>query len=351
MTHQYLQKIRYGMALIIMSFLLLLSVLFALSLGSASISDSHIWTIASYHLFGMNSGSPVLLGYEDDIIWNLRMPRIALGVIAGVGLSVSGVIMQAVVRNVLADPYILGLSSGASLGATIAIMFGLGTILGIGTVGVCAFIGACISAVFVLFIAGKSAGPVRLLLSGMVMGAICSSFSGLIVFFADNKAGIQSITFWLMGSLGSVTWEQLFILYPVIILCSIALWMTSKILNLMLLGDEVAIVLGRKLDNYRKMYILIVSCMVGFIVYASGMIGFVGLIIPHCVRSLFGVNHWKLLPPSALAGAIFLVWVDIFSRILIKGTELPIGILVSVVAAPFFVYLMMKNRYKFGGTE
>ena len=170
-----------------------------------------------------------------------------------------------------------------------------------------------------------------------------------IVYFANNKEGMQSIAFWLMGSLSGAKWDSIFIIAPIVMISILFFWTQSRILNLMLLGDEVAITLGRDLHIYRQVYLLVSSLIVGFVVYAAGMIGFVGLIIPHIIRMLVGTDHKKLVPISALAGAIFLVLADGLCRIIIPKTELPIGILISLIGAPCFVYLMIKKTYGFGG--
>lgn len=349
MKHVLGRQIGLSLILIFLGSLLLISVLMAVSIGPVSISLTDIWHVVAYHFFGWYETSTILEGYEEDIIWNLRMPRVMLAVIVGVGLSISGTVMQAIVRNILADPYILGLSSGASLGATLAIMIGVGTFLGNEVIGGCAFLGALLAAFFVLLLSGHSASPVKLLLSGMVISAICSAISSFIIFFADNKEGMQSITFWLMGSLSNATWNQISFLFSLTIIFSGVIWLSSKILNMMLVGDEAAITMGISLELYRKIYIVVVSLIVGFIVYASGMIGFVGLIIPHCVRSVIGTNHWRLLPVVALVGAIFMVWADILCRMIIPGSEMPIGVLIAIVSAPFFIYLLVHKMYGFGG--
>ena len=161
----------------------------------------------------------------------------------------------------------------------------------------------------------------------------------------------MSITYWLMGSLAGANWGNISVILPLVILCVFFFITQYRVLNLMLLGDEVSITLGTDLHKYRNFYLLVTSLMIGFIVYASGMIGFVGLIIPHVVRILVGTDHKKLIPISCLMGAILLVWADVLCRVMIKGTELPIGILISMIGAPCFIYLMAKKSYGFGGKD
>lgn len=333
--------------------LLGISVLWALSIGTVHFSISKIWeTVIS------EAGNPVPLeapgqGSEHDIIWLLRMPRIVLAACVGAGLALSGAVMQAIVKNPLADPYILGVSSGASLGATASILLGIGMVFGENFVGVCAFLGAFAVSLGVVFIAnmGGRATSIKLLLAGMALSAVCSAFSSFIIYFANNREGMQTVAFWMMGSLAGAKWSIIEVMLPLIILASGFFCMQSRILNLMLLGDESAVTLGTDLHRYRQVYLLVSSLIVGFAVYAAGMIGFVGLMVPHVIRMTVGSDHRKLIPLSALAGAIFLVVSDGLCRIIIPHAEIPIGILVSLIGAPCFVYLMIKKTYRFGGDE
>lgn len=183
----------------------------------------------------------------------------------------------------------------------------------------------------------------------MALSTVCSAFSSFIVYFANNRYGMQSITYWLMGSVAGAKWQNIRIIFPVVIISTLFFITQYRTLNLMLLGDEVSITLGTDLQKYRQFYLIITSVVIGFIVYASGMIGFVGLSIPHLVRMTFRTYHKRIILLSALVGAIFLVWADVLSRIIIQGSELPIGILISMIGAPSFIYLMVSKSYGFGG--
>ena len=268
-------------------------------------------------------------------------------------LSISGVVMQAIVKNPLADPYILGISSGASLGATFAIMLGFGAILGGNFVGVMAFIGALLVSFGVLLLANikGSATSSKLILAGMALSAVCSSFSNFIIYIANDKTGMQTVSYWLLGSLAGAKWETDIIILPIVIIACLFFWSRYRVLNLMLLGDDVSITLGTDLHKPRHIYLIITSIMIGLSVYCAGVIGFVGLIIPHAVRMIFGTDHKKLIPISALVGSIFMIFADALSRIIIPNSEMPIGILISMVGAPVFIYLMVKRSYGFGGVE
>ena len=330
--------------------ILLISMAGALTIGTVSLSVGDV-VFAVYD--SLRSSVPIDApgqGPLHDIVWLLRMPRILMAACIGAGLATSGVIMQAIVKNSLADPYILGVSSGASLGATAAILLGIGVSLGENFVGISAFIGAFAISLAIVFIAnmGGRANAVKLLLAGMALSAVCSAFSSFIVYFANDKDGIQSITYWLMGSMAGAKWSTLQVMIPMSIVIPLFFYTQSKILNLMLLGDDTAVTLGVDLHRYRQVYLLVSALLVGFAVYAAGMIGFVGLIVPHVSRMLVGADHRRLLPIAALSGAIFLVWADVLCRVIIPQTELPIGILISMIGAPCFIYLMVKRTYGFG---
>lgn len=337
--------------LIVLAILLTVSIMWALMIGSAKLQLRDIYFVISDVLINNGMNIPESLWPVQDIIWLLRLPRIVLAAIIGSGLSTCGVVMQAIVKNPLADPYILGISSGASLGATAAILLGVGLTFGENFVGICAFIGAFAISLAVVFIAniGGPANSMKLLLAGMALSAVCSAFSSFIVYFSNNREGLQTVTYWLMGSLAGANWQNLAVTIPIILLSIVVFMTQSRILNLMLLGDETAITLGRDLHIYRQIYLLLSSLVVGFAVYSAGMIGFVGLVVPHVVRMLVGTDHKKLIPFSAFSGAIFLVIADGLCRIIIPRTELPIGILISLIGAPCFIYLMIKRAYGFGG--
>lgn len=339
----------YLCAVVILLAVLVGSVLFAVTVGSADLTVRQVYQIILFELFHIGDPAALGQGAVHDIVWLIRLPRIVLGVAVGMGLATVGVVMQAVVQNPLADPYILGISSGASLGATAAILLGIGA-FGSGSVGVCAFLGALGVSFAVIWIShlGGRATSVKLVLAGVALSSVCSAVSNFIVYVADDPGRFMTVTFWLMGSLAGAEWESNGVIFLVVLL-AIAFFLTqSRTLNLMLLGDDTAVTLGTNLHRYRQVYLIVASLMVGFVVYASGVIGFVGLIIPHVVRVLFGVDHRRLLPLSALTGGVFLVWADVVSRTIIPNAELPIGILISIVGAPAFVLLLIKKTYSFG---
>ncbi len=341
----------FALALIILMVAVLLTAIYAISIGTIDIPLKKIMDVIAAKFKPSAYPDSYSMGSLHDVIWLIRMPRVILACLVGMSLAVVGVVMQAIVKNPLADPYILGISSGASLGATLAILLGIGTFLGGNFVGVMAFIGAFGISIGVLFISnlGGKSNSIKLLLAGMALSALCSSFSSFVIFFADDKEGIKTITYWLMGSLAGAKWSQILFIAPLIILGTLFFMTQYRTLNLMLLGDDVAITLGKNLNHSRKIYLIITSLMIGLVVYCSGMIGFVGLIIPHINRMIFGTDHKRLVVVSALLGSLFMIWADIFSRTLLPHTELPIGILISAIGSPCFIWLLCKRTYGFGG--
>lgn len=336
---------------ILLFIFLIMSILIAVRIGPVNISFKEAYDVIFYELFGMGDSSILAKGPTHDIVWIIRLPRLVLAVAVGAGLSVVGVVMQAVVKNPIADPYVLGISSGASLGATAAMLLGVGSFLGDNFIGICAFIGAFGVSMLVLIISniGGRSNSVKLLLAGMALSSVCSAFSSLLVYFSDNGNAFKQVVFWLMGNLAGAKWEQLVFILPSILIGCILLFTQYRTLNLMLLGDETAITLGTDLHKYRQLYLVISSFMVGVLVYSAGVIGFIGLIIPHFVRMMFGTDHKKIIPIACLVGAIFLVWCDVLSKILIKNVELPVGLLISVIGAPCFIWMIVRKTYGFGG--
>lgn len=243
---------------IILIALLIAGMAWSLFLGTVHIPANTLWQVVASKFVDTITIEDPRQGALNDIVWMLRMPRVVLAALVGAGLAVSGVIMQAIVKNPLADPYILGISSGASTGATVAILMGVGIAFGEEYVGIMAFIGAMVISFGVLIIAnmGGRANAIKLLLAGMALSAVCSAFTSIIVYFANDKEGIQNVTFWMMGSLAGANWDLIGIMLLVILVPIVFFWSQTRILNLMLLGDEVAITLGIDLHRYRQLYLV-----------------------------------------------------------------------------------------------
>ena len=311
----------YVAVLIGLAGFLIFSILAAITFGNADLSLKDVYSVIAYKLFHIKSLSAYAEGAVHDVVWLIRLPRVLLALAVGMALSVCGVVMQAIVQNPLADPYVLGISSGASLGATLAIMLGIGSFLGGNSVGITAF------------------------------SAVCSAFSNFVIYITNDKNAATEVMKWSMGSLAGASWTRVGVMLPVTLVCVAVFWTQYRNLNLMLLGDDVSITLGTDLHRLRTFYLIVASVMIGFAVYCAGVIGFVGLVIPHVVRILFGTDHRKLLPLSALLGASFLIWCDVACRVILKNSEMPIGVLVSIIGAPCFIYLLVRKSYGFGGAR
>lgn len=344
-------RTKTGIFFVALCSLLILSLLLSIRFGNAQLSVADVYGVLVYKLFHWEEFAHLGVGPTHDIVWVIRLPRVLLAMLVGIGLSVCGVIMQAVVKNPLSDPYILGISSGASFGATIAVLSGIGTVLGTGSIGVLAFAGAMGTTLAVIFLSnlGGRANMVKLVLSGMVMSAIFSAFSSFMIYIANDKNATVEITHWLMGSMAGAKWFNVSIVFWIVLLGTLFFATQYKILNTMLLGDDAAITLGVNVYVYRTLYMIVTSLIIGFIVYASGVIGFVGLVVPHFVRLLVGTDHQRVVPFSAVIGGIFLIWADVVSRVLLAHSEIPIGIIISLIGAPCFIYLLIRYAYRFGG--
>ncbi|MDE7221290.1 MAG: iron ABC transporter permease [Oscillospiraceae bacterium] len=332
-----------------------LSILAAVTFGTMRLPMGEVYQVIRFELGRIFLRLPIPEEWAPgtpihDVVWLIRLPRLVLAAAVGVSLSISGVIMQAIVKNPLADPYILGISSGASLGATVAVMLGVGLTLGSNYVGIMAFLGAfCVSmAVIALANVGGRATSVKLLLAGSALSAVCGAFSSFIIYIAHDDHSTGKIVNWTMGSLAAADWENNAAILAVALAGTLFFLTQYRTLNLMLLGDDSAITLGTDLHRRRVAYLVVSSLMVGFAVYNAGVIGFVGLVVPHGARMLFGTDHKKLIPISALAGAVFLVWADVLCRTILPGNEMPVGILTSILGAPVFIYLMARKKYGFG---
>lgn len=344
---------KYYLVLILCIGMLIGSIILAASIGSFQVEPSDTYRILLYKLFGIEIGDVQSLigGPIYNVIWKIRFPRVLLGLAVGAGLALCGCIMQACVQNPLAEPYILGISSGASFGATFSIMLGISAIpfLPVSGIAFWSFLGAMGASVIVLKLSSMNgrASSTKLILAGTVVNALCTAFSNFIISVASNAEGMQSVKFWTMGSLATAKWEN--IATPIVctaLACLYFLLQTKK-LNTMLVGDEVAMTLGTDLNKYRRIYMVIISILTGVLVASCGIIGFVGLVIPHVVRAITGADHRRLLPICILVGGIFLVWADAIARIIIPNAELSIGIITSLVGAPFFAYILIKRSYSF----
>lgn len=278
---------------------------------------------------------------EAIIIFQIRLPRTFMALLVGAGLAVAGVAMQALFKNPLADPYVLGASSGAGFGAALIISLG---VLGAIYIPVAAFAGAVIATftVYALSMIGPRSSVTLLLLSGIAIGTFFSALISYLMFVAGQN--LTALVFWLMGGLWASTWQYVEITFPVILVATIILYAYARDLNLMLSGEESAQHLGVSVESLKKILLVTVSFIVGVAVAFCGIIGFVGLIVPHVVRTFTGPDHRALIPASALFGGILLIWADIVARSAIPGEEMPVGIITALLGAPFFMYLVRSRR-------
>jgi iron complex transport system permease protein len=287
-------------------------------------------------------------GVESVILLDIRLPRVLLAALVGAALAQSGVVMQGFFQNPMADPYIVGVSSGAGLGATLAIWLGLDFwFYGMSGVALLAFVGALMVTALV-YIVSQRAGrlPVMLvLLTGVAIGALASAITSfLMVSVRGDVFDTQRILFWLMGSLASRRWEHVHTIWPQIVVGAIFLQWLARDLNLIIQGEENALYLGVDVERCKRLLLIGASLLAAAAVSVSGIIGFVGLVVPHVMRLVVGPDHRRLMPASMLGGAILLVNADLLARVLVEPAELPIGIITSLLGCPFFLYLLSRRR-------
>lgn len=285
----------------------------------------------------------------DKALWAIRFPRVAMAVLVGIGLSVSGLIMQAIFGNPLAEPGVIGISAGAAVGAGISIVFGL-TVFGEWTTAVLAFAAGLI-ATLVVYTMSRADGRtevVTLVLTGIAVNAIGGAAIAALTFVGDTQSR-EAIVFWQLGSLKGMGWDQVFIVTPIIAVGLIAAYLAARKLDLLALGERNARHLGVNVEALRIVMILVVSLLVGVAVAFAGIISFVGLVIPHLMRMILGPAHLPLVTGSALAGALLMTLADLAARTIVPMAELPIGMLTALVGGPFFFWLLRRTRKRSGG--
>lgn len=279
------------------------------------------------------------------IVANLRLPRIMLALFTGGALAVVGCSFQGIFKNPMADPFVLGISSGAALGATVGFIFNFNkTILGFTGVSIFAFIGAIITVLVVLKISaiGKKLPTTTLLLAGISINYLLASLMSLMMLL--NREKLERVYLWTLGSFSTSNWKEVGVIAPCVTICSIILMAYKEELNLMLLGDEAASSLGIDVNKTKRIILGISSIMVAVVVSATGIIGFVGLIIPHIIRIINGPDHKRLIPLAMLVGAIFMIICDTIARTIISPAELSVGIITSLFGVPFFLFLLYQNK-------
>lgn len=324
-----------------------LSVVVSLAYGSERVPVDQVWDVVRAHLTGGVPANPAW----DTIVWQLRLPRALLAVVVGAGLAVAGTGMQTLVRNPLADPYLLGISSGASVGATLVITVGLFASAGVYALSLGALAGALLASLVVYGVARAQGGltPIRLVLTGVVLSSAFSAVASFLVFVSDDSRAANSVMFWMLGSLAGGTWDKIGPPAVVVALSFVLMLAVHSWLDALATGPETAHALGVPVGALRVALFVLLGVLVGVLVAVSGGIGFVGLIVPHAARLVVGATHRAMLLVAAAAGALFLVWVDVLARVAAAPQEMPLGVVTGLIGAPLFLVLMGRRGYSFGG--
>ncbi len=327
----------------ILCLILCISLVTALQFGSKFVPLDQIIS-ALMSMIDVNAKASM----TDTIIADIRLPRLIYSVLTGIGLSLVGLLMQTVTRNALADPYVLGVSSGASTGAVFAIIMGGLPFLGQYNTPIFAALGAALSIILVLLCVGKSNSPVKLILIGMGMTGVFSALTMMIIYGAKHEAQVRSAMFWLLGSFAGIQWSDLPLTAIIITLFMLYIYTFNQDLDVLLLGNHEAAQMGLSVKQLQLSIVVISSIVIATLVSKVGVVGFIGLIIPHLARIIGGPKHKHTLLFSALIGSIVMIWSDVLSRALYSPEEIPIGVLTSLLGAPLFIWIIM-NRYKHNG--
>ena len=343
-------RVSQGGLTFLLVWLLLMGLFFNISAGVSNINLTDILNIFQLKLFALfdlpitdelvNEINPI----HNSIIWQLRLPRSLLAILAGGGLAVTGVVLQAVTRNALADPFLLGTSSGASLGAVMVIAH-IGLFAGHYSLTIASFLGSLLSLIFLFSLLSKtqSQTPDKIILAGVAISFLLMAATNFLIYLGDQSTA-NAILFWMLGGLGRAQWDNLLI--PSIIISCTTLWLfwQAPILNALMMGSQSAHTLGIPVKRYQVMLLLSTGLITSVIVSLTGSIGFVGLVIPHILRHWVGGNNRHIIPLSFIAGAAFLLYMDLLARTLSAPQELPIGILSGGIGGAYFCYLILRKN-------
>lgn len=341
-TARFRSRVGVGLRLVVLALALLLTPALTVVIGAAAVPLDEVIGVLASHIPGLD----VQITWDrsiDAIVWDTRLPRIIAGVAVAVILGVSGVVLQAVVRNALAEPYVLGVSAGASSGAAFAIII-VGTSVAT-VVGVMAFAGALLATLLVLAIAGRTQSPLQLILGGLGVGFGFQALTNLIIFSSDSPETARSVMFWTLGSLARVGWDSVPVITIAALLLTVLMVLCGPILDALASGDRTAQAVGVEPARARILLLIPVSAAIALAVATAGGIGFVGLVVPHLVRSFIGPAHRFLVLGSALAAGLFLVWADAFARLAFAPAEVPIGVVTGLVGAPWLVLLVRRQGH------
>lgn len=329
----------YGALLVVLGVVLVASLLIGISYGTVNLPLGTVWRVVASHL---GFADRIEGGGTDQIIWDFRTPRVLLASVVGGGLAVAGAALQVLARNALADPYILGVSSGASFGAVLAVLVGSAALGGLSISGA-AFVGALATLVLVFVLAqrGGRIGPTRLVLAGVAVSYLTTALTSLIQ-LQVNPLELRGTMFWMLGSFAGADWGDLRIPTAAMVLITGWLLVRGPWLNVMTTGDDTASGLGVEVNRFRLELLLVSSLLTATAVAVAGGIGFVGLLVPHMARLVVGPDHRRVLPVCALGGGSFMVLVDLLSRVVDRPAEYPVGIFTAILGAPFFLVLMRR---------
>lgn len=314
----------------------------SISSGAVSIPFTDVWAVMAHRGLRLPIGLPTN-PTATEIVWTLRAPRTVLAALVGAGLALAGTAAQALIRNPLADPYILGVSSGASLMTVTAIVMGIGA-YGLASTATASFVGA-LGALGLVLMFGVRRGlisPLRLVLAGIAIGELLAGLTSFVVLRADEPQKVYSILFWLAGSLDQANWSPLLLPAMGVVVGWLILSIDAARLNALIVGDETAASLGIHVARLRWRLLIVTSLLTALMVSQSGIIGFVGLVVPHVARLVVGADHRRVVPMAAVSGAAFVVLCDLVSRTVLAPTVIPVGIVTGVVGAPFFLWLLRR---------
>ena len=341
-----MRRISSAWLIAILAILLPVIVLYSMTVGTVSISMAEAFSAAVDRLFS----SADSIGQTQVILFDIRLPRILLALLVGAILASTGAVMQGLFRNPLADPSLIGVSGGASVGASLMIVLAGGAVesgllMGLSLVALGAFVGGFAATILVYRLATSGIGTsvTTMLLAGIAIGALAGALNSLLSYFADNDM-LRQISLWQMGNLSAANWAKVWIMALVSLLLLVSFPRDSRALNALLLGESEARHLGIDVQRVKRRLIVLTALGVGVSVALAGMVGFVGLVIPHVIRLLIGPDHRWLIPGSAMAGAILLVVADSLARVVVLPAELPTGILTALLGAPFFIALLLQQR-------
>lgn len=335
----------YRILVVALAASLVVSVLIGITVGTVTLPVGEVWSVVAAHL---GLGAETDKAVNDQIIWEFRTPRVLLAAVVGAGLSVAGTCLQALARNPLADPYVLGVSSGAAFGAVLVVAVGSGIAGGFGlTAAAFASAAVTLGLVFVLAQQAGRVGPARLVLAGVAVSYLATAGTSFVQLYV-SPLELRSIMFWLLGSLAGASWDDLRIPTAVIVASTGWLVLRGRALNLLTAGDDTAASLGVAVNRFRIELLVVASLLTASTVAVAGGIGFVGLMIPHMARAVVGPDHRRVLPVCAIGGATFMVLVDLASRVVDRPNELPVGIFTAGLGAPFFLVLLRRSASQIG---